>query len=115
MSSQPLAQTELPISSPETIWENCLDIIRPQITTLSFKTWFQPVVAKKFEQGALTVQVPSQFFYDWLEEHYRSLISKTIESVLGPEGRLFYSIASDDQTMEPFVEESTDARIPLGQ
>ena len=115
MSSQPLLNTEQPLPTPDAVWENCLDIIRPQITTLSFKTWFQPVVAKKFEQGALTVQVPSQFFYDWLEEHYRSLISKTIESVLGADGRLFYSIASEDQAFEPFVEEPTEARIPLGQ
>jgi len=115
MSSQPLRSNEASQFSPESVWGSCLDIIRPQITTLSFTTWFQPVVAKKLEGAALTVQVPSQFFYDWLEEHYRSLISKTIESVLGPDGRLFYSIAAEDQAVEPFTDEPTDIGYPLGQ
>ncbi len=114
MSSQPLFASEQPSLSAESVWESCLEAIRPQITSLSFKTWFQPVVAKKIEGGALTVQVPSQFFYDWLEEHYRSLISKTIESVLGPEGRLFYAIASEEQALESFAEEPPTG-YPLGQ
>ncbi len=117
MSSQPLLQSDVPSpsESPEAVWGRCLDLIRPEITTLSFKTWFQPVVPKKFEQGGLTVQVPSQFFYDWLEEHYRSLISRTIESVLGSDGRLFYSVASEEQTVESLDEEPPRSGYPLGE
>src|SRR3972149_690482 len=97
MSTQSLRQPETHESvSPEHVWGACLDRMRPEITTLSFKTWFQPIVPLRVEGAGLTVQVPSQFFYDWLEEHYRSLISKTVESVLGPDGRLFYSITSEE-------------------
>jgi chromosomal replication initiator protein len=114
MSSQPLTTDPSSFSSPDVVWEKCLDLIRPQITTLSFKTWFQPVSAKKLDEAALTVQVPSQFFYDWLEEHYRSLISKTIESVLGPDGRLFYAIANDDKAIESLVSAPQATGLPHG-
>jgi chromosomal replication initiator protein len=77
-------------------WDRCLEIVRPQVTSLSFKTWFQPIVALKLEGQALTVQVPSQFFYDWIDEHYNVLIRSAISSVLGPSGSLFYSVALDD-------------------
>jgi chromosomal replication initiator protein len=44
----------------------------------------------------LTIQVPSQFFYEWLEEHYITLLKKTIRKELGSEGRLEYSIVMEN-------------------
>lgn len=81
--------------SAEHVWEECLTGIRGQISTLSFKTWFQPIAPLKLVGSELTIQVPSQFFYDWLEEHYNALIRKTITAVLGPDAKLYYSIADD--------------------
>ncbi len=40
----------------------------------------------------MTIQVPSQFFYEWLEEHYVELLGKTIKRVLGKGGGLAYRI-----------------------
>ncbi|MFS8617667.1 MAG: chromosomal replication initiator protein DnaA, partial [Solitalea sp.] len=58
----------------------------------SFKTWFEPIKAIKLENKILTIQVPSLFFYEWLEEHYVSLLRRTIKHYLGGEGRLEYNI-----------------------
>jgi len=77
-------------------WERCLSIIKDQISSLSYKTWFQPIVAIRLSEKELTVQVPSQFFYDWLEEHYNTLIRNTVISVLGKSGKLYYFVASDE-------------------
>jgi chromosomal replication initiator protein len=87
--------------SPQRVWEDCLRKIQENVSSLSFKTWFQPIVPLKLEKEELTVEVPSQFFYDWVEEHYNDLIRRTITSVLGSEARLFYSIASDDTSAQP--------------
>jgi chromosomal replication initiator protein len=59
----------------------------------SFKTWFEPIEAVSLEKNVLTLQVPSQFFYEWLEEHYISLLKKKKE--LGNNGRLEYSVIVD--------------------
>ncbi|KAF0130900.1 MAG: chromosomal replication initiator protein [Bacteroidetes bacterium] len=77
------------------VWENCLNVIRDNIHMQSFKTWFEPIVPIKLENNVLTIQVPSQFFYEWLEEHYIVLLRKTIKKELGPDGRLEYSIIMD--------------------
>jgi len=77
------------------VWENCLNVIRDNIHSQSFKTWFEPIVPIKLENNVLTIQVPSQFFYEWLEEHYIVLLRKTIKKELGPDGRLEYSIIMD--------------------
>ena len=46
----------------------------------------------KLDGEVLTIQVPSQFFYEWLEEHYVSLLRKTVRKELGADARLEYSI-----------------------
>jgi chromosomal replication initiator protein len=77
-------------------WERCLSIIKDQVSSLSFKTWFQPIIPIRLNEKDLTVQVPSQFFYDWLEEHYNTLIRNTITSVIGESGKLYYFVASEE-------------------
>ncbi len=82
--------------TPEAVWKACLEIIRDNISRQSFKTWFEPLKAVSLEQDGdlikLTVQLPSRFYYEWLEEHYFALLRKTITKILGPRGRLFYNI-----------------------
>ncbi len=82
-------------------WEQCLTIIKDQVSTLSFKTWFQPIVPVSLNGKDLTVQVPSQFFYDWLEEHYNTILHNTITSVMGETGSLFYIVTSEEHASAP--------------
>jgi chromosomal replication initiator protein len=87
------------------VWEDCLKIIKDNINYQSFKTWFLPIKPVKLKDNILTIQVPSQFFFEWLEEHYIGLLKKTIRKELGPEGRLEYSIIMDnsDGDNEPYT------------
>lgn len=79
----------------ELVWSKCLQIIRDNIPQNSYNTWFAPIKPVKLLNSVLTIQVPSQFFYEWLEEHYIELLRKTIKKELGTEGRLEYSIVMD--------------------
>ncbi|MEI6765448.1 MAG: chromosomal replication initiator protein DnaA [Bacteroidota bacterium] len=78
------------------VWNNCLEIIKDNITYQSFKTWFEPIKPVKLKDNILTIQVPSQFFYEWLEEHFIDLLKKTIKKELGTDGRLEYSIVMEN-------------------
>lgn len=83
--------------SPEEAWRRCLDIIRDNVSPQSFKTWFEPLHAVSLVEEddgprKLTIQLPSRFYYEWLEEHYYSLLRKTVVKVLGADSRLFYDI-----------------------
>jgi chromosomal replication initiator protein len=87
----------------ESVWVKCLSVIKDNVSPQSFKTWFDPIKPVKLQESVLTIQVPSQFFYEWLEEHYITLLKKTIRKELGNEGRLEYSIV---------MENSFDASLP---
>lgn len=82
----------------EQVWENCLKLIRDNVNPQNFKTWFEPIRAVKLDGSTLTIEVPSQFVYEWLEEHYIGLLRKTIKRELGTEGRLEYSILMENAT-----------------
>jgi chromosomal replication initiator protein len=78
------------------VWTNCLEIIKDNVSHQAFKTWFEPIKPIKIENEVLTIQVPSQFFYEWLEEHYVTLLRKIIKRELGTNGRLEYSIIMEN-------------------
>jgi chromosomal replication initiator protein len=90
------------------IWERCLDVIKANVSTQSFKTWFEPIKALKISNNVLTIQVPSQFFYEWLEEHYITLLSKAIKKELGKDGRLEYSIVMEN----PYGSKPVSVKVP---
>lgn len=85
------------------VWNHCLNIIKDNIPAQSFKTWFEPIKAIRQEGSVLTIQVPSLFFYEWLEEHYVGLLRKTIKNQLGEEGRLEYNIVMEQSSSKPYT------------
>jgi chromosomal replication initiator protein len=77
------------------VWNSCLEIIREGVDEQNFNTWFKPITPLRNDADVLTIQVPSQFFYEWLEEHYVPVLKKAIHEVLGINGRLEYSVIVD--------------------
>ena len=77
------------------VWNNCLEIIRGEVADQGFKTWFLPIVPLRLEGQSLTIQVPSQFFYEWLEEHYIKVLKKALTSTIGEGAKLEYSVIVD--------------------
>ena len=82
--------------APEKVWKECLELISKNVNTQSLKTWFEPIVPISLEAGKLLLKVPSQFFYDWLEEHYSPLISAALIQVLGNNASVEYAVQEDD-------------------
>ncbi len=76
-----------------TAWAQCLSLIKDSINPQSFNTWFKPITPLRLEDRKLTVEVPSQFFYEWIEGHYSQLINHALIEVLGDNAVLRYSIA----------------------
>lgn len=73
-------------------WDNCLSIIKDNVPSSSFKTWFEPIEPVKLENKVLTIQVPSAFFYEYLEEQFIDILRKTLRKVLGAGAKLEYNV-----------------------
>jgi chromosomal replication initiator protein len=88
------------------VWNNCLDFIKDNIQPQAFKTWFEPIKPVKLTENALSIQVPSKFFYEWLEEHYVKLLKVSLTKELGESAKLVYIIKMENTygNREPFTE-----------
>lgn len=78
------------------IWNCCLDIIKDNVPSVSFRTWFEPIIPIKLENSVLTIQVPSPFFYEYLEEQYVDILRKTLRKELGPDAKLEYNVVIEN-------------------
>jgi len=78
------------------IWGRCLRFIKDNVSIQAYKTWFEPIKPIQLQEDVLTIEVPSQFFYEWLEEHYIKLLKMVVKKELGSNGSLEYSIVMDN-------------------
>jgi chromosomal replication initiator protein len=90
----------------QSVWENCLNFIKDNIQPQAYKTWFEPIVAVKLDDHALSIQVPSKFFYEWLEEHYVKILKVALTKELGVNAKLVYIIKMENTygNIQPFTE-----------
>ncbi|MDP6922560.1 MAG: DnaA N-terminal domain-containing protein, partial [Lutibacter sp.] len=79
-----------------TVWNGCLSFIKDNIKQQAYKTWFEPIKAVKLSGEALTIQVPSKFFYEWLEEHYIKLLRVALVKQLGEDAKLIYDVRMEN-------------------
>ena len=88
------------------VWNNCLAFIEDNIQPQAFKTWFLPIKPIRLQDNALSIQVPSKFFYEWLEEHYVKLLKVALRKELGSNAKLVYIIKMENKygNNEPFTE-----------
>ncbi len=84
----------------ESLWNQCLCIIKDNVPELSYSTWFNPIVPLQYEEKSLLLQVPSHFFYEQLENQYADLIGKAILRVTGENTRLMYQVMVSDTPMK---------------
>lgn len=78
------------VESAEVIWQQCMKFISNIVDEMKVSTWFKPLRAVSFQNHTLTLQVPSPFWVEWIEEHYNEVLHRALLYVLGPEGRVEY-------------------------
>jgi chromosomal replication initiator protein len=86
------------VKSHISLWNQCLEIIKDNVTNSVFSTWFTPIIPLKYEGNDFTIQVPSQFFYEYLEEKYADLIYQTLSRVINKGIILNYRIIVDNSS-----------------
>jgi chromosomal replication initiator protein len=83
-------------------WENCLSVIRDIIQQpKAFEAWFLPIIPLTYENNKLTIQVPSHFFYEYLEEKYANVLKDTLNRVFGAGTILKYRVMVSSQEKKP--------------
>ncbi|MDR0744283.1 MAG: chromosomal replication initiator protein DnaA [Tannerella sp.] len=83
------------------LWEDCLTVIKDIVPQAAFEAWFKPIIPLSYEEHKFTIQVPSQFFYEYLEEKYVNVLKMTLNRVFGERTILKYRVMVSGQTKVP--------------
>ena len=84
-------------TNPKVLWDNCLSLIKENVTEQQFRTWFAPIVFENYDEDSRTllVQVPSMYVYEYLEQYYVALLSKVLCRCFGTNVQLNYRVVAD--------------------
>ncbi|KAB2852582.1 MAG: chromosomal replication initiator protein DnaA, partial [Ignavibacterium sp.] len=80
---------------------------------MTYNTWFLPIRPVSLDQNTLKVQLPNPFFWEWIDEHFSTIVKKTIYDVLGPNGKLSYIIADEKEIKEEALFNSANTSNPV--
>ena len=86
-------------NSHRALWDNCLELIRQNVTEQQFKTWFEPIVFESFSEAdaTLLLQVPSAYFCEYLEQYYIRLMYWALTNSFKANVKLNYRIVTDKE------------------
>jgi chromosomal replication initiator protein len=98
---------------PFRTWKECLKIIRENVPFITYNTWFLPIKPFEIEDNLLKVKVPNSFFVEWIDEHYNTLINKTLNQVLGETAKLVYVVGEETEENLPVekIEENEKKKV----
>ena len=74
------------------VWNNCLNFIRQNIEPKQFNLWFGPIKPVSLVESTLTVEVPSEFFREYLEGAYLDILKAALKKELGVAAKLVYLV-----------------------
>lgn len=96
------------------LWENCLRIIEQIIEPQKFNTWFRPIKPVAFKDSTITVEVPSDFFREYIEEAYLDVLKRTLKRVIGADARLVYK-THPVKVQPPLEFPAAEASLPVNK
>lgn len=93
--------------TPKLIWGDFLRIIKENVPTITFNTWFLPIKPIEINNSVLKIQVPNSFFIEWIDEHYNTLINNAVSKLLGEDGKLIYLVNESEESETPLFKDDS--------
>lgn len=92
-------------SNIDDTWDSVLGIVRSELNTPSFKTWFEHTAPlQTADQGVFVVGVQNEFARTWLEERYAQRLSSALKQVTGEDLSVRIVVDSDALVAEAAVD-----------
>ena len=95
------------------VWNKCLKKIKDTLAPNTYNTWFLPIKPVDFSDNILKLKVPNQFFFEWIDQHYKVIIQTTFKDIIGDGGRINFIISDEPIELEEVKE--TRPIIPIAK
>ncbi len=81
------------------VWQDTLDVVRGELNTPTFKTWFEQTAPLGIIEHEMVVGVQNDFARDWLESRYSGLLSSALTQVTGAPMVVRFSVPGTDRVV----------------
>ncbi|MEE1574061.1 MAG: DnaA N-terminal domain-containing protein, partial [Candidatus Neomarinimicrobiota bacterium] len=85
------------ILTASNVWTNLSEEVQSLISKQTFATWFEPIQAVGIDEKSLTLEVPSKFYYEWIDRHYRDLLLSKLKAATGKDLKVRYSVVVGEE------------------
>ena len=65
------------------IWGEALSYLKAQLPGHALSAWFEPVEPIGLSDNKILLEVPNQFFAEWIESHYEKELESSLSSIGG--------------------------------
>lgn len=76
------------------LWVKTKAQLKESLPDHAFNTWFEPVNAIAYADRELVLEVPNQFFFEWLKSHYQSLLESLIKNETQQDVTIKYTVST---------------------
>lgn len=82
------------VENPQELWQRCMEFFRSNVNEQQYQTWFVPTKFNSYNNKThvLSVCIPSHFYYEYLEQHFRKLLHVGIFRYFGENTKLTYKV-----------------------
>ena len=78
------------------LWSKCITVLKEKLNDEEFNTWLSPIVPLNFEDNILYLEVPNNFFYEWVSVHYSNYIVAAVTEIFGIDISIKYSVKEEN-------------------
>ena len=97
-------------------WDKTLAILKNDLSTQAYQTWFLSIRALSFENNEITIEVPNRFHYEWLDSKYKDVIKAALKKTFKNNVKIKYSViintSPDNALQENSEAKKLDQLIP---
>ena len=85
----------------EKIWTEVKESLVRELPSHAYNTWFEPILPIAINETELVLEVPNQFFFEWIESHYHDTIESAVKEKFKNDFSVKYTIAPTGITSLP--------------
>ena len=83
------------------IWNDIKTYLGDHLPEHAINTWFEPIKPIAIQKNELVLEVPNQFFYEWVESHYSKHMNKATEELFDNKFLIKFIISAKNQEIQP--------------
>ena len=96
----------------ENLWSSVKEVLAVELPEHAYNTWLEPIAPIALNDKELVLEVPNQFFFEWIESHYHQIIESKVKEGIKEDYSVKYTIAPTDSAPPPKEEMGSKETTP---